>query len=187
MVFKRLFKRNPCEAPARALYGAIVAQAREPAFYGDLGVPDTLDGRFELIALHSFLVLHRLKRDGESTADLAQSLFDVLFQDMDASLREMGAGDLGVGRRVKTMVKGFYGRAASYEAGLAQGLVDRPEALSAALRRNLYGTVEPGAAALSAMAGYVAREAAVLARQDTEVLAAGTVVFGPPPGPGESP
>jgi cytochrome b pre-mRNA-processing protein 3 len=179
VVFKRLFKRNPCEESARALYGAIVAQAREPAFYGGLDVPDSLDGRFELIALHGFLVLHRLKRDGENTADLAQSLFDVLFQDMDASLREMGAGDLGVGRRVKTMVKGFYG------AGLARGLVDRPEALSAALRRNLYGTVEPGAGALSAMAGYVAREAAALARQDTEALAVGAVVFGPPPGPGE--
>jgi cytochrome b pre-mRNA-processing protein 3 len=174
---KRWFGGDRLEEAARDLYGKIVAQARRPAFYNDCGVPDTLDGRFELVALHAFLVLHRLKRDGAASAGLAQSLFDVLFLDMDVSLRELGVGDLGVGRRVKAMAQGFYGRIGAYEAGLAQG----EETLVAALGRNLYGTVDPPARDLRAMAGYLRREAAGLAGQDLRDLMSGRVVFGPPP------
>ena len=83
-----------------------MAQARQPGFYRDCGVPDSVDGRFELIALHTFLVLHRLKADATDTEALGQALFDVMFQDMDQSLRELGAGDLGVGPRVKRMAQG---------------------------------------------------------------------------------
>src|SRR3546814_8966780 len=104
MPLKTLFARNrhaePAEDTADRLYAAIVAQARHPAFYQDYGVPDTVDGRFEMIALHAFLLLHRLKQDPERTAKLGQAVYDAMFLDMDASLREMGAGDLGVGRRV---------------------------------------------------------------------------------------
>ncbi len=177
----RLFKRDPHEAQVRALYLKIVEQARQPAFYRDCGVPDSLDGRFELIALHAFLVLHRLK--GEAAAeDFAQSLFDMLFLDMDASLREIGAGDLGVGKRVKIMAQGFYGRAAAYEEGLAAD----PDQLAAALGRNLYGTVAPEPAMVAAMAAYLRREAAALAARDCAALMAGEPAFGPPPGPHES-
>ncbi|MEX2297639.1 MAG: ubiquinol-cytochrome C chaperone family protein, partial [Dongiaceae bacterium] len=119
MTLKRLFRRDPHAKPARALYEAAVEQARSPAFYTALGVPDTVDGRFELIALHGFLVMHRLKTEPGEGPPLAQALFDFMFADMDAALREMGAGDLGVGRRVKTMAKSFLGRVAAYEAGLA--------------------------------------------------------------------
>ncbi len=177
----RLFKRDPHKAQVRALYQEIVAQARQPAFYRDCGVPDTLDGRFELVVLHAFLVLHRLK-DEAVAADFAQSLFDLLFLDMDASLREIGVGDLGVGRRIKTMAKGFYGRAAAYEEGLATS----PEKLAAALGRNLYGTVTAEAALTAVMAGYLQREAAALAARETADLMAGELVFGPPPMPGKS-
>lgn len=173
----RLFAGNGRKDAARGLYAGIVTQARRPAFYGACGVPDTLDGRFELIALHAFLVLHRLKRDREESAELAQDLFDVLLLDMDVSLRELGVGDLGVGRRVKAMAQGFYGRIAAYEAGLERG----GETLVAALRRNLYGTVGPDGTELRAMAGYLLREAAGLAAQDLDDLMSGQVVFGAPP------
>ena len=105
MVLGRLFKRERTEAPATLLYAKLVAQARQPEFYARCGVPDTVDGRFDLISLHLFLVLHRLKRDRPESADLAQAVFDLMFHDMDQSLREMGAGDLGVGRRVKVMIQ----------------------------------------------------------------------------------
>jgi cytochrome b pre-mRNA-processing protein 3 len=128
-MLNRLFRRKASDPVARRLYEAIVAQARRPEFYRDWGVPDSLDGRFDMIALHGFLVLHRLKRDHEATAALAQNLFDTLFLDMDRALRELGAGDLGVGKRVKAMARGFYGRVAAYEDGLSAG----QEALGKAL------------------------------------------------------
>jgi cytochrome b pre-mRNA-processing protein 3 len=173
------FRRNPEEAPAEALYGKLVAQARRPEFYAGCGVPDTVDGRFDLIALHLFLVLHRLKRDHPASAKLAQAVFDTMFHDMDQSLREMGAGDLGVGRRVKAMIQGLYGRIAAYETGLGQ-----PDAaLHEALRRNLYGTTEPHQAHLEALAAYMRRQVVTLAEQGYERLSAGEVVFGEPPAP----
>ncbi len=168
--------RNP--VPAADLYDAIVAKAREPAFYVDLGVPDTVNGRFEMVALHAFLVLRRLKAAGEPVSGLGQVLFDTMFADMDLSLREMGAGDLGVGRRVKAMAEGFYGRIAAYDAALASA--DR-EALAEALRRNVYGTLKPPEAppahAVAALARYVADSAGSLAAQDDSELAVGKPRF----------
>ncbi|HKT17422.1 MAG TPA: ubiquinol-cytochrome C chaperone family protein [Stellaceae bacterium] len=173
MPLASLFRRNPHRAAAHALYGAIVARARDPAFFLALSVPDTLDGRFELIALHAFLVLNRLKADHAATAALAQELFDTMFADLDRGLREMGAGDLGVGRRVKNMAKGFYGRIVAYEQGLAAS----DDVLAAALRRNLYGTVIPPEDSAAAVARYTRREAAALAAQPVSELLSGRVKF----------
>ncbi len=177
----RLLRRGSDARPAaEAAYAAIVAQARRPEFYRTLAVPDTLDGRFELIALHLFLVLRRLKGEPEAR-DVSQALADRLFDDLDRSLREMGAGDLGVGRRVKAMARALYGRIAAYEAGLATG----GGGLVAALARNLYGTATAPPAVVEAMAGYLRREAAALAAADSAEIAAGRVAFGTPPAPGE--
>ncbi|MFQ6017400.1 MAG: ubiquinol-cytochrome C chaperone family protein [Kiloniellaceae bacterium] len=181
MVLGRLFRRHPKEAPARALYLRIVEQARRPEFYSACGVPDTLDGRFDLVALHAFLVLHRLKQDHPAAAELAQALFDTLFMDMDRGLRELGAGDLGVGRRVRQMAQGLYGRIAAYQAGLEGAEAD----LDSALRRNLYGTVDPDPACVRAVAAYMRREAGALAGPALAALLAGTLSFGPPPEPAE--
>ena len=126
---------DPARHAAEELYAVVVAQARRPEFYRDLGVPDTVDGRFELVALHTFLALRRL-RSKANAAGARQALVEVFVDDMDASLREMGAGDLGVGRRVKTMAQALYGRIAAYEAGLAGS----EQALVEALRRNVFGT-----------------------------------------------
>ncbi|MGH7012865.1 MAG: ubiquinol-cytochrome C chaperone family protein [Stellaceae bacterium] len=155
MPLAALFNRKT-QRVVQALYGAIVAAARAPVFYAEWGVPDTLDGRFELIALHAFLALRRLKQSDE-TAAFAQTLFDVMFADLDRNLREMGAGDLGVGRQVKTMAKAFYGRIVAYERGLAG-----TDSLDEALRRNLYGTTTPDAAQVELAADYLRRQVRAL-------------------------
>lgn len=177
-MLKRLFVRPPEADHAMSLYRAAVGQARRPDFYVGFGVPDTVDGRFELVALHVFLVLQRLKGGGGAADRLGQALFDLMFADMDENLREMGAGDLGVGPRVKTMARAFYGRVAAYEGGLVPG----DESLGAALRRNLYGTVRsPADASVAAMADYLRRGAALLASAALEDLLAGRVIFPAPP------
>ena len=177
MRIKGLFRPDPAEAAARALYAAVVEQARQPRFYRDLGVPDSIDGRFDMIVLHAFLVLHRLKADGRAQGPVGQALFDLMFADMDASLREMGVGDLSVGRKVKQMATGFYGRVAAYEQGLGAG----DEALADALRRNLYGTTEPTAGHTAAMGAYVRSQVAALAAQPIAALIEGGVRFAAPP------
>ena len=155
-------------------------QARAPAFYAHCGVADTVDGRFDMIALHVFLILRRLRRAGDAGSETAQALFDAMFEDMDRGLREMGAGDLGVGRRVKAMAKAFYGRVKAYDEGLAGG--DR--VLEEALVRNLYRAAPPEAETLRLMSAYMRREAGALDGQDVATLLAGGVAFGPPPVPG---
>ena len=172
-----LFRRSRHDRPARAIYRRLVAQAREPTFYLACGVPDTPDGRFDLIALHAFLVLRRLKRDHHRTARLAQGVFDEMFHDMDHNLREMGVGDLVVGKRVKALVAMLYGRVAAYEAGLAAGDAE----LAAALRRNLYRHKPARPEQVAAVVGYVREQAACFDRQATERLLAGDADFGPPP------
>jgi len=160
---------------AQALYAALVKQARRPEFYLGCGVPDTIDGRFEMIALHAFLLLRRLKRDRQQTADLAQAVFDLMFTDMDENLREMGTGDQGVGKHVKAMATALYGRIKAYENGLAGGGLDQ------AIRRNLFGTATPKATEVARLARYLRREAAALDAAGLDQLLAGQVAFGPAP------
>ena len=168
-----IFRRSRPTDAARALYGAIVRQARAARLFSELGVPDTVDGRFEMVALHAFLVMRRLKGGPGAAAEVSQTLFDVMFEDMDVSLREMGAGDMGVGKRVKAMVQAFYGRVAAYEAGLAGG----EDTLAHALRRNAYGTVAPEDGRVRGLARYIAAQDAYLAGQDPLRIVAGDVSF----------
>ena len=174
----RLFRTNPVHAAAALAYRRVVEQARQPAFFLACGVPDSVDGRFELICLHAFLYLHRLKREQKRAAAFGQRFFDEMFADFDRSLREMGTGDLSVGREVKRMAQSFYGRIAAYDDALASG----DEALRAALVRNLYGTATASPAQLTAMTAYLRREAGRLDGQDAAALLAGEIVFGAPPG-----
>jgi cytochrome b pre-mRNA-processing protein 3 len=127
--------RKPRLAPPgtiETIYGMIVTQAREPLFYRDLGVPDTVNGRFDLVILHLWLVLRRLASVNSGTA-LAQALFDHFCTDMDDNLREMGVGDQTVPKRMREFGEAFYGRTAAYDMALTEG----SEALAVALCRNV--------------------------------------------------
>ncbi|HJM61855.1 MAG TPA: ubiquinol-cytochrome C chaperone family protein [Alphaproteobacteria bacterium] len=152
-----------------ALYGALVAQSRRSEFYAKLGVPDSVDGRFDMIILHLSLLLRRLRGEDEA---LAQALLDITFDDMDRNLREMGAGDLGVGRRVKVMARAYFGRFKTYDTALEMG---DGEALAEALARN----VKPadGLAAARHIADYVVRVEASLAGQTVAALASSKICF----------
>src|SRR5580704_11138662 len=123
----------PLRGTIEAIYGMIVTQAREPLFYRDLGVPDTVNGRFDLLVLHLWMVLRRLKSIEPGGAALSQALFDRFCEDMDANLREMGVGDLAVPKRMQAFGEAFYGRAAAYDLALT----DTADALARALSRNI--------------------------------------------------
>jgi cytochrome b pre-mRNA-processing protein 3 len=159
------------------LYGAIVAQARRPDFYEELGVPDTVEGRFDLIVLHVHLLFRRLTGKGSSEQAVGQGVFDRFVADMDDSLREMGTGDLAVPKRVRAMGEAFYGRAETYESALA---ATKDDALVAALSRNVYG----GGAEISAqrLARYVRKAALSLAGQNASDISRGEVRFPTPTG-----
>ncbi len=175
-----MFSRADREAP-RAAYAALVEQARAPTFYQELGVPDTVDGRFDMIVLHLFLLLARLKGEGAEAEAFGRAVTEVMVADMDENLRELGVGDLSVPKRIGEMVGGLNGRIAAYGRGLAAA---EPRPLEVALENNLYGTVmEVDPAARAAMASYMRREAAALAAQPLNALLSGRVVFGTPPEP----
>ncbi len=140
-MFMVLKQRAQRKKAARALYDLAAAQALKPHFYARWQVPDSFDGRFEMLILHSFLVWRRLKNEGAAGQRLAQDFFDALFVQMDRTLRERGVGDLGVPRHVKAMMRAFKGRALAYDAALSPG--SDPQALRKALIRNVYGTVVP--------------------------------------------
>jgi cytochrome b pre-mRNA-processing protein 3 len=169
------FKRRRLEQAAYGLYGTLVGQARQPEFYTEYGVADTVDGRFDMIALHAVLVIRRIQTAGADGPKQSQALFDLMFGDMDRNLREMGVSDLAVGKHIKRMAKGYYGRAAVYEDGLKAGT----EVLEEALRRNLYRKTEAADWQVAAVAAYAMRVADHLAPQDNAALLNGVITFPP--------
>jgi len=132
---QKLFRPDPVKARAQQLYEGVLVHARNPVLYGEAGVPDTVDGRFDMIVLHAALVMRRLREEGPDGQNLAQALFGRLFDDMDAALREMGIGDMSVGKKIKAMAEAFYGRASAYDAALKANDAD---ALKDVLWRNLF-------------------------------------------------
>ena len=179
MIFS-FFRKDPSLDAATALYAAAVEQARSPRLYTDFGAPDTVEGRFEQVALHVYLLLRRLK-DGapEAGADarqVSQKLFDVMFQNMDDSLRELGVGDLSIGKKVRKLAENFYGRVAAYEDALKD---EAPEDdLARALGRNIFG--DEAAPAAARFAGYVRGVAAAMEAQPAARIAGGVVRFPDP-------
>lgn len=169
------FRRNPNEATIAGLYGAIVAQARLPAFYGAFGVPDAVLGRFDMVVLHAVLLVRRLNA-ATATQALAQGVFDAFCRDMDDNLREMGVSDIGVPRTMRKLAEAFYGRARAYEAALAE---QGDAALVAALTRNVYADAAAPVAA-AALASYVRAAARMLAGEDDAALARGAARFPAP-------
>lgn len=170
-------RRRRFERAGYELYCAAVAAARQPWFYRDLGVPDTLDGRFDLVGLHAFLVIRRLSALPPPGPDVSQALFDAMFSDMDINLREMGVSDLSVGKRVKAMWEAFHGRSAAYESALA---ANDDAALAEALIRNVWRGAAPAPDGPRRLAQLVRHHVATLEQLDPTALQAGTLSFPAP-------
>ena len=175
MLLDRLFRPKPALTAGRALYAAVVDQSRTPALYEAYGVPDTVEGRFETYTLHVFLLLDRLKRQGPQAGDTAQALFDTYVSSLDDALREMGVGDLSVGKKMRKLGEAFYGRVKSYETAF-ESLPDTA-ALNALLARTVYAEADP--AGLPRRADYVVAQRAALAGQPLEGLLAGEAAWRP--------
>ena len=157
---KKLFSPAPAQTAAHNLYVQIVSQARQPVFYKDWQVEDSIDGRFDIIVLHLFLIVSRF---GEENPDFIRVLSEVFFSDMDRSLREMGASDTGVGIRVKKMAQAFYGRLKAYG-----DTIDNTSQLMEALRHNVYREQPVSAETLQALAAYVQKNHRQLQAQSLE-------------------
>ncbi len=170
-----VFRRNPQACTIESLYGVIVAQARSPVFYLDYRVPDTVNGRLDLLMLHLALAYERLSQGGEGPRAIGQALFDRFCRDIDDHLREQGVSDLKVPKEVRGVGAAFFGRHGTYLTALQVG--DRV-ALQAGLSRNVYQDApERTAARLSA---YVLVAHAALAAQDPDVLAQGSFAWPDP-------
>jgi cytochrome b pre-mRNA-processing protein 3 len=165
----RLHPRGTIET----IYGMIVTQAREPVFYRRFAVADTVNGRFDLLLMHLWLVLRRLRAvEGESA--VSQALFDRFCEDMDDNLREMGVGDLTVPKRMQAFGEAFYGRSVAYDLALADGR----EALANALCKNIFDGKDIAKARL--LATYAERVAAMLDELDATALSGGSWRFPAP-------
>ena len=165
--------RAPLRGTIEVIYGMIVAQAREPLFYQDLGVPDTVNGRFDLLVLHLWMLLRRLTSTPDGMS-VRQALFDHFCNDMDANLRELGVGDLTVPKRMQAFGEAFYGRSAAYDLALAEGA----EPLAQALYKNILNghAIEKA----QGLAEYVEQSIRVLEGLDEAALRAGSWQFPSP-------
>jgi cytochrome b pre-mRNA-processing protein 3 len=169
-MLKGLLKSRDNKALGAALCATIGEQSRQPAFFAELGVPDTIDGRFDLVVLHAWLVLDALRE--RKMKDISQGLVDSLFASFDESLRELGVGDIGIGHRMKKMADAFYGRLSAY------GAAEDEATLKAAIQRNLYRG--EGAEFAGVLAGYALSARTHVEKSD---LASGRITFGPVPQP----
>lgn len=176
MLLDRLFRPRPAQAMGRTLYAQVVEQARTPALYEVLGCPDTLEGRFELYTLHLMLLLERLRGPERGGGEISQALFDTYLKGLDDALREMGVGDLSVGKKMRRLGEAFYGRGKSYDAALA-ALPDI-EPLTALLGRTVYEGAEASRA--PDLADYVLAQREALAAEPLERLLAGEVTWSRP-------
>jgi cytochrome b pre-mRNA-processing protein 3 len=175
-LIRALLRRDPHRATAARLYRAFSPQARLPAFYGPrFKVPDTLEGRFDLLVLHAFLLMERLQGEEEGPA-INQSLFDEMFRHLDLNLREMGVQDLGVGRRIKAMAEAFNGRSTAYRAALA----GEGETLAAAILRNVHAGDPAASDGADRLAVYCMSVLAGFRGQTTASVLAGRLGFPDP-------
>jgi cytochrome b pre-mRNA-processing protein 3 len=173
----KFFRRNPLDDSIARLYGTIVAQARAAPFYRSYGVPDTVDGRFEMVVLHMVLMLRRLEGEPAAGRAIGQGLFDWFCRDMDGSLREMGVGDLAVPAKMRNIGEAFFGRQAAYGQALCAASL---EALTTALARNVFDAADGSAPGARVLAAYARAAAQQLAEQDGEAL--GRISFPDPEG-----
>lgn len=171
-------RKNAEQQAADTIYAVIVAQARRTEFYEKASVPDSLDGRFELLVLHAFLYFFRLKGEDKEARDVGQLVFDTMFSDLDHNLREMGVGDMSIGKKIRKMSSAFYGRTAAYDGGL-KVYATQPEVLVAAISRNIFADGGAGDSA-GAIAGYMQDCVDGLRQQATPAILKGRFSFAEP-------
>lgn len=159
----------------RDLYERIVAQSRRPAFYSLASVPDTMEGRFEMIVLHLFLVLDRLKTAGQDGQKLGQRIMENLVADMDDALRQIGIGDMGVPRRIQKTAAAMRERVRDYDAAIGSP----GTALEKALATHIYQTGQP-IAAHAMLARYVRAARTSLHNQATADIREARLTFPEP-------
>jgi cytochrome b pre-mRNA-processing protein 3 len=174
-MLRSLFRPRPAQVAGRALYQRVVEQSRVPALYAGLGAPDTVEGRFEVYSLHLLLLLDRFQAEGQAAADTSQALFDTYVKGLDDALREMGVGDLSVGKKMRKLGEAIFGRAKSYRAAFAALPDEGP--LKALLARTVYADAQDRSDDLAA---YVLRQREHLKGQPAEKLLAGDVDWSAP-------
>ena len=163
--------RKRSQRTAAELYGSIVTAARREAFYLKYGVPDTPDGRFAMVVAHTYLVLERLRQEGEAAKELSRAVVEAFVSDMDDCMREMGVGDLTVPRKVKKATGALYDCTIAFRKAAAEG----HSALANAVRSNLLPSEAPTVA--DCIATYMLRAAAELEMHPGSELLAGRVTF----------
>lgn len=177
MIFGLFRRRDPNADMVDRLYAAVAGRSREPAFYREGRAPDTVEGRFDLLVIHAFLTLRRLKALPAPGPDLAQDLVDAIFKHLDHALRELGVGDVVVPKRMKTMASAFFGRAKAYEDAL-----NGAEPLEDAILRNVYAGAADLQSEAAQMARYVRDSADAFDRVGFDDIAAARLPF-PAPDP----
>lgn len=171
---KQLFTPSASRHQAYELYVQLVTQARQPVFYADWGVEDTVDGRFDVIVLHIFLLLSRLEQEGANpqVEEFSRTISEAFFSDMDRSLREMGSTDTGVSIRIKNMAQAFYGRMKAYKDAIGD-----ETATAEALKRNVYREREVSPEVVASLAAYMGRNYHALKNQPLESIQKGVVRY----------
>lgn len=176
-MFGFLRKKAPYAQAAEQAYARMLQTVRAPEFYKNYGVPDTFDGRFDLLMIHIFITVNRLIAEGQAGLDFNQALFDMTFADMDQTLREAGIGDMGVPKHQRRMMKAFNGRMHAYDEALKAG----DGAMVIALRRNLYGTLEDESVPdTQKILRYIKDSMAVMAALPANDILKGQVAFAQP-------
>ncbi len=173
MILDRIFRRRPTQSAGQALYLSVVKRARRPELYQDLGVPDTVEGRFELYSLFTVLLLDRLRGHGAPAAETSQALFDAYVAGLDDALRDMGVGDLSMGKKMRRLGEAFYGRVKSYQGAFAA--IPDTSLLQALIGRTVYA--EGDTALAPRLAELVLTERAALSDLALEELLQGRVTW----------
>ena len=174
-MLSRFRRQNAAREAADRLHAAIVDRSRAPVFYVAFAVPDTVDGRFDLVALHAFLAMDALKRQGAAGEEVATHLATALFAGFEDALRDLGVGDFGLSRRIKALANAFYGRLEAYAAAESE-----PDIAEAVLR-NIYRDETAQAARASVLARYMMNARSHVEACVATSVTAGAIDFGPLP------
>ncbi|OJF92543.1 ubiquinol-cytochrome C chaperone family protein [Pararhizobium antarcticum] len=181
MIFGLFGKKNSNTAIVERQYGLLTAAARRPVLYAELGVPDTVMGRFEMLSTVLILYFRRTRGSARTGQEIAQEIVDAFFEDVDHSIRELGVGDVAIPKRMKKLAGMFYGRLETYSAALEYR---DAAALTAALKRNFYPEPAGSDVSMQALAAYLLEAEAALAASDEAVVEAGMLDLPVPASPG---